>query len=541
MNCAACHEQLSLYIDEQMNPQERQQLEGHLEGCDRCRAELASLTLMVGSLRSAEPVTVPSLLPGIHAQLAGQPWWKGMARQFVAPWPTSLPWHSLALATAALFVIVVTTHPGISRRDEEMMQRPLLSGERWAAPQLAQNNRKAARAPLAEGRIDGVEKNAAIDASLETEIARQNKEAPKSQFALAVSNGQPAAEEAQDPDRRIAGTSAAQPSTMATDDLWRSRVSNAPAQLSAQGALGSDANGQEAAGVGGSYEKRRAASDQKDASAVSDRELSAGDKNDTMRLAQMKKSEELVGTSTGVSDSDPRSRAGGELDAPAKLLDEAGGRDGSMKRAERVANGGLSATVVSKVSGPVSAASAPAPGDATADQSSVGNARNAMEPPPTLEKLLQFASADEERKEEKSLVPVATAPTPPAVASAEGPAEEAQSAPDSAAAFARAASALKGPPSVDHQLIQLQWNVSDVSKAVSDVTAWVGERSGFAIPTNEYHLSIKLPATEVQNFLQHFSLTAAGSEADSLAASSPDAVPLEPWITISLELVPPSQ
>ena len=77
-------------------------------------------------------------------------------------------------------------------------------------------------------------------------------------------------------------------------------------------------------------------------------------------------------------------------------------------------------------------------------------------------------------------------------------------------------------------LLQVQWRVGDVAAAIRAVTEWVGARGGLAVVTNDHHLSIKLPASEVPPFLARFS-----SEPMTGQTFTP---PL--WVTISLELVP---
>ena len=42
MNCIACERNLSAYIDDQLDGGTRRQMEGHLDGCDACRAEYES-------------------------------------------------------------------------------------------------------------------------------------------------------------------------------------------------------------------------------------------------------------------------------------------------------------------------------------------------------------------------------------------------------------------------------------------------------------------------------------------------------------------
>ena len=119
MDCAGYREWLSPYVDDRLSPEERSRFEAHLIGCAGCREELTSLRKMLQALSSAEPPGAPDLLPGIHRQLTRRPWWMSAVRQFLAPWPQSLPLHGAALAATAMLVLVVTTSParlGVTRR-----------------------------------------------------------------------------------------------------------------------------------------------------------------------------------------------------------------------------------------------------------------------------------------------------------------------------------------------------------------------------------------------------------------------------------------
>ncbi|MBI2174626.1 MAG: zf-HC2 domain-containing protein, partial [Candidatus Omnitrophica bacterium] len=111
MTCEGFRRWLSSYVDGKLAAGECAQLEDHLNGCAGCRAELASLKEMLRFLRSMEPVEEPHLLPGVRQKLAAKPWWRQLVDGFLAPWPQSLPLHSLALATTAVLVVVVVALP----------------------------------------------------------------------------------------------------------------------------------------------------------------------------------------------------------------------------------------------------------------------------------------------------------------------------------------------------------------------------------------------------------------------------------------------
>ncbi len=77
-------------------------------------------------------------------------------------------------------------------------------------------------------------------------------------------------------------------------------------------------------------------------------------------------------------------------------------------------------------------------------------------------------------------------------------------------------------------LIQVQWRVPDFGQAAAQVSQWVSAQGGFAVATNERHLSIKLPAAAVPAFLQQFSSGPSGELPTE---------PYSPWVNISLDLM----
>jgi hypothetical protein len=119
MDCQDYKRWFSPYVDELLRPQERGELEDHLKGCGRCRADLGSLQEMLRALRAMEHPVVPGLLPGIHEKLLREPWWRTAAQRFLAPWPARLPGHVGALAATALLVIVLVGVPWYLKRETE--------------------------------------------------------------------------------------------------------------------------------------------------------------------------------------------------------------------------------------------------------------------------------------------------------------------------------------------------------------------------------------------------------------------------------------
>lgn len=80
--------------------------------------------------------------------------------------------------------------------------------------------------------------------------------------------------------------------------------------------------------------------------------------------------------------------------------------------------------------------------------------------------------------------------------------------------------------------LQVHWRVTDLAAAAARVIEWVTAQQGLAVATNEHHLSIRLPQSAIAEFLRQFAT-------DPLDVAEPGATgPL--WVTISLELIPPS-
>ncbi|MBI4341767.1 MAG: zf-HC2 domain-containing protein [Candidatus Omnitrophica bacterium] len=130
----------------------------------------------------------------------------------------------------------------------------------------------------------------------------------------------------------------------------------------------------------------------------------------------------------------------------------------------------------------------------------------------------------------------ATEPQPPAAA----PEEPAKFVSGAQAYVQQAAGQKSKSPHTVPTVIQATWLVADFASAAAQVEAWVGAGEGFAIATNEHHLSVKLPASRVAEFLTkcstpaHPPMALVGGRAPTVPATQ-DAL----WVTISLELVLP--
>ncbi|MFP5503524.1 MAG: anti-sigma factor family protein, partial [Candidatus Sericytochromatia bacterium] len=74
MTCAATEERLSDYLDGALAPEERAQVDAHLEGCEHCRQDLEELRFVVEMLHKVPQEDVPEGLSArIHEALAALP------------------------------------------------------------------------------------------------------------------------------------------------------------------------------------------------------------------------------------------------------------------------------------------------------------------------------------------------------------------------------------------------------------------------------------------------------------------------------------
>jgi len=102
LRCSNFHKALSVFIDDEMKPREREQMEIHISQCDSCRREVEKLKEMVGIMR-----VMPD--PEIPAQL-----WESTRRRLeadseeqVKSWIFRIPKWSYVPAAAALLILLV--------------------------------------------------------------------------------------------------------------------------------------------------------------------------------------------------------------------------------------------------------------------------------------------------------------------------------------------------------------------------------------------------------------------------------------------------
>ena len=83
MNCFACERNLSAYLDDELSNEERREIEGHLEQCDRCRVEFDTHQLTW------------EIAGGLQAGLAPDGLWRGIEQQMQTARQSTSPNSSL--------------------------------------------------------------------------------------------------------------------------------------------------------------------------------------------------------------------------------------------------------------------------------------------------------------------------------------------------------------------------------------------------------------------------------------------------------------
>jgi hypothetical protein len=142
----AARESLSAFLDDALAPDERRQIEAHLEGCADCRRELAALGQTVGLLHRVEAPRAPAgFVDRVAAAARPVPWYRRLVAAAFLPLSAKLPVEVTALVmVAVLAAYVFERTPALQqavsrpepaaprsdeagRRPEAYAPRPLLS------------------------------------------------------------------------------------------------------------------------------------------------------------------------------------------------------------------------------------------------------------------------------------------------------------------------------------------------------------------------------------------------------------------------------
>jgi anti-sigma factor RsiW len=108
MTCHDARESLSAFLDDALGPDERRQIEAHLEGCADCRRELAALKQTVGLLHRVEAPRAPAgFVDRVTAAPRLVPWYRRLLAAAFLPLSAKLPAEVTALVMVALLAAYV--------------------------------------------------------------------------------------------------------------------------------------------------------------------------------------------------------------------------------------------------------------------------------------------------------------------------------------------------------------------------------------------------------------------------------------------------
>jgi len=104
LNCLKCEQNISVYIDNELKPRERERLEAHLKGCSACRMKLEStrelsnrlkaLTRLEGGLTERN-----RLLASLHEKISREPSPKSVYQR--------IPYKRFAFAGATVLAVLI--------------------------------------------------------------------------------------------------------------------------------------------------------------------------------------------------------------------------------------------------------------------------------------------------------------------------------------------------------------------------------------------------------------------------------------------------
>lgn len=111
MKCSEIEKYLSEYMDDDVNPSVREQMDLHLADCGQCRDKLDSLKSVVNDLSQMPKIqTSPDFLNRLHARLEQESFLKKLLRAFFVPFQIKIPLE-LATATAIGIIIFFVVQP----------------------------------------------------------------------------------------------------------------------------------------------------------------------------------------------------------------------------------------------------------------------------------------------------------------------------------------------------------------------------------------------------------------------------------------------
>lgn len=179
MRCEEVQDQLSAYLEHDLEPVARRNIEAHVEECIRCRQELTLLRQTVSALQSLEEIEVPPrLTAAIQTGVSDREHssWRRIASRLFFPMHIKLPLEAMALLLIALGVVY------LYRTTPELAQAP--------RPQaVTERESRAKTAPGAAGTRGDRQEHAARQRSAEkfglSSAAQKKPEAQEESDAIA--------------------------------------------------------------------------------------------------------------------------------------------------------------------------------------------------------------------------------------------------------------------------------------------------------------------------------------------------------------------
>jgi hypothetical protein len=108
MSCHDAREALSAFLDDELGPGERREVEAHLEGCAECRRELEGLRQTVALLRDVQPARAPvGFVDRVVATARPRPWYRRVTAAVLLPLSVKLPAEATAILMVALLAAYV--------------------------------------------------------------------------------------------------------------------------------------------------------------------------------------------------------------------------------------------------------------------------------------------------------------------------------------------------------------------------------------------------------------------------------------------------
>lgn len=141
MKCESVQQQLTAYLDGELEGDRGSAVRGHLRGCDACRQVATNEAALRDGLRALPPVDPPaSLWAGVQARLAAaevadaeKPAWKRVVARW-APRAPQFAFGSVVVAAAVLFLVVRSR--GSEQAEVETVEVPpvVIKSEQPPAP-----------------------------------------------------------------------------------------------------------------------------------------------------------------------------------------------------------------------------------------------------------------------------------------------------------------------------------------------------------------------------------------------------------------------